>query len=85
MCDCVSTCFISVLCVRVCAIWQTDGWTPLHAASREGHVEVVRTLVGAGAAINQTVVREDWGGCWCWGVRVWLVFGSQHARAALRA
>jgi hypothetical protein len=39
-------------------------------------VEVVRALVGAGAAVNQATVREDWGvrvlvlgcacvDCWC--------------------
>jgi ankyrin repeat protein len=55
--------------VSVCAVWQTDGWTPLHAASQEGHVEVVRALVGAGAAVNQAAVREDLGGYWCSGVR----------------
>ncbi len=48
-------------------------------------MEVVRALVGAGAAVNQADVREDWVGCWCSGVCGWLVFGSQHARAALCA
>jgi hypothetical protein len=75
---------IVVLCVRVFG-WQTDGFTPLYAASQEGHVEVVMALVGAGAAVSQADVREDWSGCWCLGVRVWFVFGSQHARAALCA
>ena len=69
MCDCVSTCFINVLCVRVCAIWQTDGYTPLYAASRNGHVEIVRALVGAGVAVNQANVRERCGGVSCSGVR----------------
>jgi ankyrin repeat protein len=50
----------------VCAVWQTDGAIPLHAASNTGHVEVVRALVGAGAAVNQAAVREDLGGYWCW-------------------
>ncbi len=67
--------YIIVPCVLVFAILQTDGWTPLHAASQEGHVEVVRALVGAGAAVNQAAVREDLGGCWCSGVRLWLAFG----------
>jgi hypothetical protein len=74
---------IMVLCVCVCVVWQTDGWTPLYAASHNGHVEVVRALVEAGAALNQAAVREDLGGCWCSGVRGWLDVGSQHARAAL--
>jgi hypothetical protein len=69
----------------VCVAWQTDGWTPLYAASDNGHVEVVMALVGAGAAVNQAAVREDWSGCLCSGVRGLLVFGSQHARAALCA
>ena len=49
--------------LRVCgATWlpvlaQTDGYTPLHAASRDGHVEVVRALLGGGAAVNQGMVR----------------------------
>jgi hypothetical protein len=76
---------IIVLCVRVCVVWQTDGRTPLYAASQNGQVEVVRALAGAGAAVNQAKVREYWGGCWCSCVRGWLVFGSQHARAALCA
>jgi hypothetical protein len=76
---------IIVLCVCVCVVWQTDGLTPLYAASHNGHVEVVRALVGAGAAVNQARVREDMSGCWCSGVRGWLDVGSQHARAALCA
>ena len=30
-----------------------DQWTPLFAAARKGHVEVVRELVQAGAKLNQ--------------------------------
>ncbi len=71
--------------MSVCVVWQTDGWTPLCIVSHNGHVEVVRALVGAGAAVNQAEVREDWGGCWCSGVRGCVVFGSQHARAAVCA
>ncbi len=63
--------------------WQTDGTTPLYIASHNDHVEVVRALVGAGTAVNQATVREDWGGFWCSGVLAWLVLGSQHARTAL--
>jgi hypothetical protein len=33
--------------------FQTDGTTPLYVASEEGHVECVRGLLGAGAAVNQ--------------------------------
>ncbi len=36
--------------------WQTDGATPLCAASYQGHVECVRALLGGGAAINQANV-----------------------------
>ena len=61
--------------MSLCVVWQADGWTPLYAASHNGHVEVVRALVEAGAAVNQAAVREDLGGCWCSGVRGWLVFG----------
>jgi ankyrin repeat protein len=56
----------------VCVVWQTDGRTPLLMASQNGHVEVVRALVGAGAAVNQATVREDWGGCLVFGC-VWVV------------
>jgi hypothetical protein len=38
---------------------QADGWTPLHAASRAGHVEVAKALLGGGAAVNQGMVRCD--------------------------
>ncbi len=71
--------------MSVCVVWQTDGRTPLYAASDNGHVEVVRALIGAGAAVNQADVREGCVGCWCSGVRGCAVFGSQHARAALCA
>ena len=64
---------------RVSAAWQGAGSTPLFMASQNGHVEVG----GAGAAVNQARVREDWGGCWCSGVRGLLDVGSQHERAAL--
>jgi hypothetical protein len=73
------------VCLCVCVAWQTDGWTPLYVASEKRHVEVVRALVGAGAAVNQATVCEDLGGCWCSGVRGWLDVGSQHACTALCA
>jgi ankyrin repeat protein len=63
----------------VCVVRQSGGITPLCATSESGHVEVVRALVGAGAAVNQATVREDWGECWCSGVRGCLVFGLLHA------
>ena len=31
-----------------------DGDTPLHEASRRGHLEVVNVLVAAGAEVNKT-------------------------------
>ena len=68
---CKRECGPSLCCVSVCVVWQTDGWTPLYAASDNGHVEVVRTLVGAGAAVNQATVCEDLGGCWYLGA--WIV------------
>ena len=74
-----------VWCARVSAAWQGAGSTPLFMASRNGHVEVVRALVQAGAVVNQATVREDWGGCWRSCFAWMLVFGSQHARAALCA
>jgi hypothetical protein len=69
------------LCLHVGCLWgvQTDGRTPLYAASNYGHVEVAKALVGAGAAVNQADVRDHWllvlgcawlvcfwiAGCWC--------------------
>jgi hypothetical protein len=38
---------------------QTDGRTPLHAASESGHVDAVVALVGAGAAVNKASVSVD--------------------------
>jgi hypothetical protein len=52
-------------CVRMSVVRQSNGDTPLYAASENGHVEVVRALVAAGAAVNQAKVRDDWGGCSC--------------------
>ena len=67
VCDCVWVVLWAAIVgsVRVSGVWQTDGCTPLYIASDSGHVEVVRALVGAGAAVNQARVRDDCGGCWC--------------------
>lgn len=67
--------------ILVCVVWQTDGWTPLFAASDTGDVEVVMALVGAGAIVNQAKVRDDWWtvGAWCaWVivVQLWGMHGS---------
>ena len=35
---------------------QSEGVTPLYVASQNGHVEAVRALLGAGAAVNQAKV-----------------------------
>jgi hypothetical protein len=68
------------VCVCVCVVWQTDGATPLYAASQEGRVEVVRLLVGSGAAVNQARVREDWG--WRFGC-AWVI-GADDVAACMR-
>ncbi len=47
--------------LSVSGVCQTDGSSPLFVASLNGHVEVARALVGAGAAVNQARVRDD---CW---------------------
>ncbi len=62
VCDCVRC---AMGRIRVSGVWQTDGVTPVYAASQNGHVEVARALVGAGAAVNQARVRDDCGGSWC--------------------
>ena len=31
-----------------------DGWTPLGVASQNGHLEIVKRLIEAGANVNQT-------------------------------
>ena len=47
---------------------QADGYTPLYIASEKGHLEVMRALVGAGAAVNLASVRDDGGGVWWFGI-----------------
>ena len=50
-------CVACVLCVLVCSVCAScvlqDGWSPLHAASSNGYVEVVEGLIEAGANVNQ--------------------------------
>ncbi len=69
-------CAIIVGCACVRMVWQATSGTPLLVASQKGHVEVVKALVGAGAAVNQATVRDrdEWGDCWCSGERGLLVF-----------
>ena len=71
--------------VPVSVVWQTDGVTPLYAASDNGHVEVVRALVGAGAAVNQADVCDDWGCCLYSVMRGLLVVRLQRFCVAWRA
>lgn len=51
----VDVCRLSA-CMR-CVWVQTDGATPLYAASWNGHVEVVHVLVKLGASVSQSTVR----------------------------
>ncbi len=37
---------------------QRNGWSPLLIASQDGHVEVVRALLGAGADVGQADVSR---------------------------
>jgi hypothetical protein len=62
-CVCLALCFVGLPCLCLSAAWQTGGYTPLFAASQHGRFEVVRALVGAGAAVNQAKVRVH-----CWSV-----------------
>ena len=41
-----------------------DGATPLSAAAQKGHVEVVKALVDAGAAVNHADVCSSARACW---------------------
>jgi ankyrin repeat protein len=45
--------------VHVLGVLQIGGATPLFMASQNGRAEIVRTLLAAGAAVNQTMVSED--------------------------
>jgi hypothetical protein len=67
--ECDSTVAACKMCARVVlhntgygfgTVWwlQTNGETPLHVASRGGHVEVV-ALVAASAVVNQADVSQD--------------------------
>ena len=53
-------------CLWVC-LWlglgQNDGATPLYVASENGHVDVVKALVKAGAALNQAEVCDRMPSC----------------------
>ncbi len=49
--SCRSSCVVSMA-------GQTDGETPLLMAAKSGHVEIVRTLVRAGVAVNKAKVGD---------------------------
>ena len=52
------TCVLETHCwVSLCRPLQIDGASPLYVACESGHVEVVRALLGVGAAVNQAKVR----------------------------
>ena len=40
------------MCFVYCYSNSQDQWTPLHCASRDGHVEVVKLLLAQGAEID---------------------------------
>ena len=42
-----------------------NGWSPLHKASQEGHLDVVKTLLEAGAYINQADKVSSTHTCTC--------------------
>jgi hypothetical protein len=71
--------------VRVSVVWQTDGTTPLYTACLNGHVEVVRALVGAGAAVNQANVCDDRACCLYSVMRGLLVVRLRRVCVARRA
>jgi hypothetical protein len=56
----VALCWFVWVWHGVCVSEQTDGASPLLAACKRGHVEVVGALLGAGAAVNQAMVRDHW-------------------------
>ncbi len=82
---------LAVTCV-VSGTEQADGCTPLYIACKFGRIEVVRALLAAGAAVNQTMVRCRWrrghavlsgGLCVCLSVRRnvnmgQVVFGTKY-------
>ncbi len=53
---------------------QSGGVTPLYVASQNGHVEAVRALLDAGAAVNQAKVCAGLrsGAGWMHAKRGWL-------------
>ncbi len=36
---------------------QVDGWTALHMTAANGHTDIVKALLGAGANVSATAVR----------------------------
>ena len=62
-----------------------DGWSPLVSASQAGHVEIVKSLIEAGANVNHTtkVVKIKTSGCGCgcgWGVGVGVMWEFGEGR-----
>ena len=54
--DCIRTTFhMTVQPLVMMAFVLQNGYSPLHAASEDGHLDVVETLLKAGANINQAM------------------------------
>ena len=52
MCTCICLVFVTNLTEMIIRYFLQNGYTPIHLASSDGHIQVVEKLISSGADVN---------------------------------